>query len=58
MEIYERVSGARMHVAFYRPNDLSLNYLTTTLLTDILILVKSIFKRVSLIENKLLMTSI
>lgn len=58
MEIYERVSGARMHVAFYRPNDLSLNYITTTLLTDILILVKSIFKRISLIENKLLMTSI
>lgn len=58
MEIYERVSGARMHVAFYRPNDLSLNYITSNLLTDILILLKSLFKRISLIENKLLMTSI
>lgn len=58
MEIYERVSGARMHVAFYRPNDLSLNYITQTLLSDILIVIKSIFKRTSMIENKLLMTAI
>lgn len=58
MELYERVSGARMHVAFYRPNDLSLNYITHELLSDILLFLKSFFKRVTMIENKLLMTSI
>lgn len=58
MEIYERVSGARMHLAFYRPNDLALNYITETLVTDILIFIKSLFKRISLIENKLLLTSL
>jgi len=36
MEFYERVSGARMHAAFYRPNDLDV-YLVrvcTLLFTD------------------------
>ncbi len=58
MELYERVSGARMHVAFYRPNDLSINYITHDLIFDILLFLKSFFKRATMIENKLLMTSI
>lgn len=58
MEFYERVSGARMHAAFYRPNDLSLNYITNNLLKDILIFSRNFLKRISIIENKLLMSSI
>lgn len=58
MEFYERVSGARMHAAFYRPNDISINYITKELLTDILIFSKNLIKRLMMIENKLSMTSI
>ena len=58
MEFYERVSGARMHAAFYRPNDLSINYITSELLTDIIIFSKNLIKRLMMIENKLSMTSI
>jgi NADH-quinone oxidoreductase subunit D len=36
MEFYERVSGARMHAAFYRPNDLNLHVITPLLVEDIL----------------------
>lgn len=36
MEFYERVSGARMHAAFYRPNEVNLNFISNTLLEDIL----------------------
>lgn len=36
MEFYERVSGARMHAAFYRPNEINLNFISKTLLEDIL----------------------
>lgn len=36
MEFYERISGARMHAAFYRPNRLNLSGLNKRLLTDIL----------------------
>lgn len=58
MEFYERVSGARMHAAFYRPNDLSTNYITNNLIKDILIFSRIFLKRLSMIENKLLMSSI
>lgn len=58
MEFYERVSGARMHAAFYRPNELSINYITTSLIKDIVIFSRSFLKRLSMIENKLLMSSI
>lgn len=58
MEFYERVSGARMHAAFYRPNELSLNYITLNLIKDIVIFSRSFLKRLSMIENKLLMSSI
>lgn len=58
MEFYERVSGARMHAAFYRPNDLSLNFITIELLKDIIYFSRYFLKRISLIESKLLMSSI
>lgn len=35
MEFYERVSGARMHAAFYRPNDVNIYSISSTLLEDI-----------------------
>jgi NADH:ubiquinone oxidoreductase subunit D len=58
MEFYERVSGARMHAAFYRPNDLSINYITKDLIKDILIFLKNFLKRLTMIESKLSMTAI
>lgn len=36
MEFYERVCGARMHAAFYRPNEVNLNSINSFLLEDIL----------------------
>lgn len=36
MEFYERVSGARMHAAFYRPNDVNYDAISNVLLEDIL----------------------
>jgi len=35
MEFYERVSGARMHAAFYRPGTVFIKFLSQHLLTDI-----------------------
>lgn len=35
MEFYERISGARMHAAFYRPNEINLNICSQFLLEDI-----------------------
>lgn len=58
MEFYERVSGARMHAAFYRPNDLNTNQITNNLLNDIIIFSRNFLKKISIIENKLLMSSI
>ena len=58
MEFYERVSGARMHAAFYRPNDISINYITKELLTDIILFSNNLIKLLMMIENKLAMTSI
>lgn len=36
MEFYERVCGARMHAAFYKPNEINLNAISKFLLEDIL----------------------
>jgi NADH:ubiquinone oxidoreductase subunit D len=58
MEFYERVSGARMHAAFYRPNELSITYITTGLLKDILFFCRDLFKRMGQIESKLNSTTI
>lgn len=48
MEFYERVSGARMHAAFYRPNDINISGINMNLFIDISLFVKDCFK--SLIE--------
>jgi len=44
MEFYERVSGARMHAAFYRPNDLDWTGLTYQLFLDITLFARDAFK--------------
>ena len=36
MEFYERVSGARMHAAFYRPNEVNTQAISNFLLEDII----------------------
>lgn len=44
MEFYERVSGARMHANFYRPNDLDISGLNYQLFNDITFFLKNTFK--------------
>ena len=44
MEFYERVSGARMHAAFYRPNDLDWSGLDHGFFTDVAIFARNCFK--------------
>lgn len=44
MEFYERVSGARMHAAFFRPNQLDWTGLNKTLFNDINFFLTSLFK--------------
>lgn len=58
MEFYERVSGARMHAAFYRPNDINASPITLGLLKDIIIFCRDLFKRITQIESKLVSTTI
>lgn len=58
MEFYERVSGARMHAAFYRPNEMAINYITAGLLKDIMFFCRDLFKRLLQIETKLNSTAI
>jgi len=53
MEFYERVSGARMHAAFYRPNELNLNAITPELLEDILDFIKNSIVTLNEIHNVL-----
>ena len=53
MEFYERVSGARMHAAFYRPNEMSINYVTVGLVKDIIYFLRDLFSRLFQIEYKL-----
>merc|ERR1711990_248215 len=53
MEFYERVSGARMHAAFYRPNTLNLHTLSTFLLEDILEFNRSFLKTLNEMHNVL-----
>lgn len=44
MEFYERVSGARMHAAFYRPNDLDWSGLTHQFFLDVSLFARDCFK--------------
>jgi len=43
LEFYERICGARMHAAFYRPNNMNLKVITKFLLEDIIIFTKKLF---------------
>lgn len=44
MEFYERVSGARMHAAFYRPNDIDWSGLNFQFFLDVSIFARDCFK--------------
>lgn len=51
MEFYERVSGARMHAAFYRPNEVNLKFLSSFLLEDITDFTKQCFVTLNEMHN-------
>ena len=53
MEFYERVSGARMHAAFYRPNELNLTAVSPLLLEDIIDFVRNNFITLNEMHNVL-----
>lgn len=53
MEFYERVSGARMHAAFYRPNEVNIHSISTFLLEDILDFCRNSFTTLNEIHNVL-----
>jgi NADH:ubiquinone oxidoreductase subunit D len=53
MEFYERVSGARMHAAFYRPNEVNLQSISSFLLEDIIDFSKNCFTTLNEIHNTL-----
>jgi NADH:ubiquinone oxidoreductase subunit D len=53
MEFYERVCGARMHAAFYRPNEVNLNAISTFLLEDILVFSRNFFTTLNEMHNVL-----
>jgi NADH:ubiquinone oxidoreductase subunit D len=44
MEFYERVSGARVHAAFYRPNDIDWTGLNGQFFLDIALFARDCFK--------------
>jgi NADH-quinone oxidoreductase subunit D len=51
MEFYERVSGARMHAAFYPPNEVNLKFLSYFLLEDITEFTKQCFVTLNEMHN-------
>jgi NADH:ubiquinone oxidoreductase subunit D len=53
MEFYERVSGARMHAAFYRPNEVNLHSISSFLLEDMLDFSKNCFTTLNEMHNTL-----
>jgi len=53
MEFYERVSGARMHAAFYRPNEVNLHSISAFLLEDMLDFSKNCFASLNEMHNTL-----
>jgi NADH:ubiquinone oxidoreductase subunit D len=53
MEFYERVSGARMHAAFYRPNEVNLHSLSYFLLEDIVDFSRNCFTTLNEMHNVL-----
>lgn len=53
MEFYERVSGARMHAAFYRPNEINLHAVSNFLLEDIIEFSRNFFTTLNEMHNVL-----
>lgn len=53
MEFYERVSGARMHAAFYRPNEVNAHSISAFLLEDILEFTRNCFTTLNEMHNVL-----
>ena len=53
MEFYERVSGARMHAAFYRPNETNLFAISPFLLEDIIEFSRNFFTVLNEMHNVL-----
>lgn len=53
MEFYERVCGARMHAAFYRPNEINLNAVSSFLLEDIIEFCRNFFSTLNEMHNVL-----
>jgi NADH dehydrogenase (ubiquinone) Fe-S protein 2 len=53
MEFYERVSGARMHAAFYRPNEVNIHSVSSFLLEDIVDFTKNCFTSLNEMHNVL-----
>jgi len=51
MEFYERVSGARMHAAFYRPNETNLDSITPAIIEDILEFTRNCFTTLNEMHN-------
>lgn len=51
MEFYERVSGARMHAAFYRPNEANIYALSNFLLEDISEFCRNFFTSLNEMHN-------
>ena len=51
MEFDERVSGARMHAAFYRPNNSNLEAITPFLIEDILDFCRNCFSTLNEMHN-------
>merc|ERR1712151_374502 len=53
MEFYERVSGARMHAAFYRPNEVNMQCVSVFLLEDIAEFSRNCFTTLNEMHNVL-----
>ena len=47
MEFYERVSGARMHAAFYRPNEIDITGFNYQFFSDILYFLRNSYKSIT-----------
>lgn len=58
MEFYERISGARMHAAFYKPLTLNLTAFSTNLFLDILIFINNCFTSINEIHNLIIYNKI
>lgn len=53
MEFYERASGARMHAAFYRPNDINYESINNTFIEDVLFFSKNCLVSINEMHNVL-----